>query len=230
MTKCKRDARKQKRMSRAQQTHKRKQLTGWWDSNEHKRFEEGLKLYGKEWKKIAEVVGTRCAVQVRSHAQKFFMKEENRLLYPDSVIPLRCNKKSRKAEQQKSGKTKNKRCIDSERKESTSSTMKTSFLGKRVLPHDVSRSNTEQFLETLYSTKNTGLEYSPVDCDDQDTFSWDELIEAESVLDLHPFIQHPPAINQINTNQTSIQRTGRVYSKVLDYELQIPFDESMLVL
>ena len=34
----------------------------------------GLRLYGKNWKKIEEVVGTRNGSQIRSHAQKFFLK------------------------------------------------------------------------------------------------------------------------------------------------------------
>lgn len=34
----------------------------------------GLQLYGKNWKKIEEVVGTRSGSQIRSHAQKFFLK------------------------------------------------------------------------------------------------------------------------------------------------------------
>lgn len=34
----------------------------------------GLKLYGKDWKKIEAMVGTRNGAQIRSHAQKFFSK------------------------------------------------------------------------------------------------------------------------------------------------------------
>ncbi len=34
----------------------------------------GLQLYGKNWKKIEEVIGTRNGSQIRSHAQKFFHK------------------------------------------------------------------------------------------------------------------------------------------------------------
>jgi SHAQKYF class myb-like DNA-binding protein len=30
--------------------------------------------YGKDWKKIEQLVGTRNGSQVRSHAQKFFNK------------------------------------------------------------------------------------------------------------------------------------------------------------
>ena len=34
----------------------------------------GLKMYGKDWKKIEILVGTRNGAQIRSHAQKFFSK------------------------------------------------------------------------------------------------------------------------------------------------------------
>ena len=35
---------------------------------------KGLELFGKNWKKISDFVGTRTGSQIRSHAQKFFMK------------------------------------------------------------------------------------------------------------------------------------------------------------
>lgn len=31
-------------------------------------------MYGKNWKKIEELIGTRNGSQIRSHAQKFFLK------------------------------------------------------------------------------------------------------------------------------------------------------------
>lgn len=34
----------------------------------------GLELYGKGWKKIASLVKTRTVVQIRTHAQKYFLK------------------------------------------------------------------------------------------------------------------------------------------------------------
>jgi GH18 family chitinase len=36
----------------------------------------GMAIYGRRWTKVAEVVGTRTTVQVRSHAQKYEMKVE----------------------------------------------------------------------------------------------------------------------------------------------------------
>jgi hypothetical protein len=35
---------------------------------------EGLKLYGREWKKVAEKISTRTSAQIRNHAQKYFSK------------------------------------------------------------------------------------------------------------------------------------------------------------
>ena len=49
--------------------------TGRWSSEEHSRFLDGLEIYGRrKWQKIAELVGTRTTIQVRSHAQKYFKK------------------------------------------------------------------------------------------------------------------------------------------------------------
>lgn len=45
---------------------------GRWTKEEHERFVEGIKLYGKNWKLVEDHIGTRSGAQIRSHAQKFF--------------------------------------------------------------------------------------------------------------------------------------------------------------
>ncbi|KAK9916989.1 hypothetical protein WJX75_009549 [Coccomyxa subellipsoidea] len=47
-----------------------------WSDSEHQRFVEAVEKYGRDWKLIVEHVGTRSVAQVRSHAQKFFLKLE----------------------------------------------------------------------------------------------------------------------------------------------------------
>ena len=56
-------------------------LNGRWTNEEHQAFLEGiststsgLKMFGKNWKRIESVVKTRTGSQIRSHAQKFFNK------------------------------------------------------------------------------------------------------------------------------------------------------------
>ena len=48
--------------------------TGRWTREEHEAFLSALKMYGKEWKKVAAKVKTRTVVQTRTHAQKYFQK------------------------------------------------------------------------------------------------------------------------------------------------------------
>lgn len=47
---------------------------GRWTSEEHAAFLEGIRLYGKDWRSVAQVVMTRSAVQTRTHAQKYLLK------------------------------------------------------------------------------------------------------------------------------------------------------------
>ena len=48
--------------------------TGRWSSAEHDRFLQGLELHGKNWRHVCTVVGTRSAIQTRTHAQKYLAK------------------------------------------------------------------------------------------------------------------------------------------------------------
>eukprot|EP00563_Minutocellus_polymorphus_P016980 CAMPEP_0181057682 /NCGR_PEP_ID=MMETSP1070-20121207/20381_1 /TAXON_ID=265543 /ORGANISM="Minutocellus polymorphus, Strain NH13" /LENGTH=536 /DNA_ID=CAMNT_0023137113 /DNA_START=24 /DNA_END=1634 /DNA_ORIENTATION=- len=52
----------------------RKTTSGRWTREEHEQFLEGLKVYGREWKKVAQRIPTRTSAQIRSHAQKYFAK------------------------------------------------------------------------------------------------------------------------------------------------------------
>ena len=47
---------------------------GRWRKEEHELFLKGLQIYGRDWKKIEQLVGTRTGPQIRSHAQKHFNK------------------------------------------------------------------------------------------------------------------------------------------------------------
>ena len=58
---------------------------GRWTREEHSMFVKGLELHGKGWKKIAELVKTRTVVQIRTHAQKYFLKVSKSRQIGDTV-------------------------------------------------------------------------------------------------------------------------------------------------
>jgi len=47
---------------------------GYWAKSDHKKFIDGLYLYDCDWKKIQAHIKNRTYGQVRSHAQKFYLK------------------------------------------------------------------------------------------------------------------------------------------------------------
>eukprot|EP00601_Ochromonadales_sp_CCMP2298_P002865 CAMPEP_0173175668 /NCGR_PEP_ID=MMETSP1141-20130122/4039_1 /TAXON_ID=483371 /ORGANISM="non described non described, Strain CCMP2298" /LENGTH=646 /DNA_ID=CAMNT_0014097935 /DNA_START=581 /DNA_END=2518 /DNA_ORIENTATION=+ len=47
---------------------------GRWTNHEHEMFVAALQVHGKKWKKVASMIKTRTAVQIRTHAQKYFIK------------------------------------------------------------------------------------------------------------------------------------------------------------
>lgn len=75
---------------------------GHWTPEEHLAFVKGyirthkigLQLHGKNWKDIRKLVPTRSSSQIRTHAQKFFLKIGAEVKVPDSLAYV----KSRPAE------------------------------------------------------------------------------------------------------------------------------------
>lgn len=49
---------------------------GKWSEDEHLRFLKALQNFGRNWRAISRQVITRSAIQIRSHAQKYFLKTE----------------------------------------------------------------------------------------------------------------------------------------------------------
>ncbi|XP_029213265.2 histone H2A deubiquitinase MYSM1-like [Acropora millepora] len=65
-----------------------------WTTDEQQRFEEGVELYGRSWTKIANVIATRTALQVKNFAKQYFKQQnQNRLKTQEQVsqgIDVQC--------------------------------------------------------------------------------------------------------------------------------------------
>jgi SHAQKYF class myb-like DNA-binding protein len=46
---------------------------GRWTDAEHHKFLQAIRLFGKDWRKVQEFIGSRTGAQIRSHAQKYFI-------------------------------------------------------------------------------------------------------------------------------------------------------------
>ncbi|CAM9328636.1 unnamed protein product [Chrysoparadoxa australica] len=66
----------------------RKENTGRWSTEEHNLFLHGLETLGKNWKGIAEVIPTRSVVQIRTHAQKYFLRLEKGKVDESEMVSL----------------------------------------------------------------------------------------------------------------------------------------------
>lgn len=57
-----------------------------WTKEEHFRFLTGLQIHGKgAWKDIAIIVGTRTPTQIQSHAQKYFLRQKQKVKNKRSI-------------------------------------------------------------------------------------------------------------------------------------------------
>lgn len=75
--------------------------TGRWTKEEHEAFLGALKMYGKEWKKVAAKVKTRTVVQTRTHAQKYFQKLSKATEESAADVEMRVAAEARKPSSQK---------------------------------------------------------------------------------------------------------------------------------
>ena len=66
-----------------------------WTDEEHQRFLDALKLYDRDWKKIETYIRTKSVIQIRSHAQKYFIKMQ-KVGRVDLIPPPRPKRKADK--------------------------------------------------------------------------------------------------------------------------------------
>jgi SHAQKYF class myb-like DNA-binding protein len=62
---------------------------GPWTKEEHSKFLEAMNMYGNDWTKVKEYIGTRLPKQIRSHAQKYAAQVRRRAIKKAKADPLR---------------------------------------------------------------------------------------------------------------------------------------------
>ena len=60
--------------STSQMGQQKRVINGRWTKTQNDRFMKGLEKYGRDWVLVQKIVKTRTLSQVRSHAQKVFLK------------------------------------------------------------------------------------------------------------------------------------------------------------
>eukprot|EP00347_Sterkiella_histriomuscorum_P005049 403358096 len=76
---------KKKKVTQAQMLGK---TAGRWTKEEHKKFVQAIRLYGKDWRKVEDFVKTRSGAQIRSHAQKYFIRIQKKLKSGEALAYL----------------------------------------------------------------------------------------------------------------------------------------------
>lgn len=73
-----------------------------WSDDEHERFVKALEMYHRDWKRIEQYVVTKNVIQIRSHAQKYFLKMQKMGL-GDKIPKARPKKKASRPYPRSSG-------------------------------------------------------------------------------------------------------------------------------
>jgi SHAQKYF class myb-like DNA-binding protein len=130
--------------------------TGRWTREEHADFLSALKMYGREWKKVAAKVKTRTVVQTRTHAQKYFQKLQKAGLDndPGRVTSVEMGMDEKKASAQKKKKAAAPK--PPQRVQSTAST----HAAAHVMTNLSSAQMSAPFISSAYAQPTTTAAYS----------------------------------------------------------------------
>lgn len=176
---------------------------GRWTKEEHQKFIDGLKKFGKNWKQVEEYVGTRNGAQIRSHAQKFFNRLEREFNLKFEDLNLQTDRKKFDETIRKMSESALTNTTCSSRTKETADLMLSDKLEKDLSPIPEVPSQHETLLQTSIQSGALSLSNSPK----LDHFEYPALTKkpsrkmSEDILMTRPYSLFDVVLSKLRTNQ-----------------------------
>jgi SHAQKYF class myb-like DNA-binding protein len=173
---------------------------GRWTKTEHELFLRGLEEFGKDWKQIGSLIKSRTVVQIRTHAQKYFLANKKHV-NDGSASPLALQLASSMAKS------------SSNKKRNTTSTTgntKAKHKKKRITEENEGIMDLDKIFDLVDTWSSESDEGTPTSVDELDFLkanqglpSFPQPIKVDESVETEPIPPAPPLYNRARTGQLS---------------------------